>query len=134
MVMDSFQILLCKTEGNLFVLAAKQGIDSRAFIEFYMNSKTARNYDSDYSHEQWAGEAYLLEQLEDEAGGFPKGPVFDEETLYWTGYLYQYWHLTRGTSSKDIYRIADADTMSKVYPGYHTVGLDLAIDWLIDPR
>ena len=58
------------------------------------------------------------------------GIVFDNETLYWTGYIYRYWNIYTGESSKDIYKQAPAKTMQTVYLMYHTMSPELAIERL----
>ena len=60
--------------------------------------------------------------------------MFDNETLYWAGYLYRYWHFYTGESSKTIYRIADADTINTMYYGYHTLDMEMAIDRLKEAK
>lgn len=56
-----------------------------------MNSRAAACLDDIYDRLQWAGEEYILEELEDELGGFKKGgTVFSREVMYWTGYVYRY--------------------------------------------
>ena len=48
--------------------------------------------------------------------------------MYWTGYIYRYWHYYTGESSKDIYKIADAKTMNECWLGFHTLDVEMAID------
>lgn len=130
----TFQAHMCKTQGDLFELSAMHGLDSRIFIETFMKSDTAAHMDLPYDRTQWCGEAYLLEEIDDQAGGLPKGTAWDPGTLHWIGYTYRYWHFLRNIASKDIYPLADAMTMYHSYPGYHTVDCELAIDWLTEPH
>lgn len=60
---------LCDIQGRLFELAVKNGLDSPAFMETFMNSKAAAALDDVYDRLQWAGEEYILEELDDEVGG-----------------------------------------------------------------
>ena len=100
---------LCDIQGRLFELALKNGYDCPSFIETFMNSRTARALDDVYDRLQWAGEEYILEELDDEAGGLKKaGMIYPVEVMYWTGYLYRYWHYYTGEFSREIYQIADA--------------------------
>lgn len=39
------------------------------------------------------------------------GHSFDEEILYWIGYIYRYWNILTGESSKDIYKKAPVRLM-----------------------
>lgn len=63
---------LCDIQGRLFELALKTGLDCPAFIEAFMNSKTAAALDDVYDRLQWAGEEYILEELDDEVKGLGK--------------------------------------------------------------
>ncbi len=120
---------LCDIQGRLFELSLKNGYDSPAFIEIFMNSHSAASIDDTYDRLQWAGEEYILEELADEAGGLPAGETtYAKDTLYWIGYTYRYWHYYTGENSRDIYRTADAQTMNRCWAGFHTLDVEMAID------
>lgn len=124
---------LCDIQGRLFELALKNGYDCPMFIEAFMNSRAAAALDDVYDRLQWAGEEYILEELNDETGGLKKaGSVFNREVMYWTGYIYRYWHYYTGQCSREIYRIADAGTMNECWLGFHTLDAVMAIDDLIE--
>ena len=63
---------LCDIQGRLFELALRSGYDCPAFIQAFMNSRTAAALDDTYDRLQWAGEEYILEELNDEVGGLKK--------------------------------------------------------------
>lgn len=129
--LDTQQFGLCDIQGRLFELALGKGYDCKEFIEKFMESRAAASLDDVYDRLQWAGEEYILEELEDEARGLKKaGTKYDREVMYWTGYTYRYWHYYTGESSKEIYDIADAERMALVYMGYHTLDVTMAIDRL----
>lgn len=129
--LDSQQSGLCDIQGKLFESALKNGYDCKDFIEKFMNSKTAKALDETYDRLQWAGEEYLLEELNEEVGDFQQGGVtYSNETMYWTGYTYRYWHYYTGESSAVIYQIAPAETMATGYLGLHTLDVAMAIDRL----
>lgn len=127
------KIQLCDIQGRLFELSLKKSYDSPAFIQAFMNSDVAASLDDTYDRLQWAGEEYILEELEEETGGLaPAGKIFSNEVLYWTGYVYRYWHYLKGVSSKEIYKVADADLMNDSWLGFHTLDVELAIDDLLE--
>ncbi len=128
----SLQLALCDTQGQLFELSAKHGYNSEDFIKAYMLSDTAKAMDMEFNHVQWAGKEYVLSTLEDECGSkLTKGDsLLDQEILFWIGYIYRYWNLYTGESSKAIYRQAPAKVMQTVYLMYHTMSPELAIDRL----
>lgn len=120
---------LCDIQGRLFELALKTGLDCPEFIESFMNSKAAAALDDVYDRLQWAGEEYILEELDDEVNGLKKaGAAYSEEVMYWTGYVYRYWHYYTNECSHEIYKIADAKTMKECWPGFHTLDVEMAID------
>ena len=129
------QFGLCDIQGRLFELALKSGYDCKEFIERFMNSKTAAALDETYDRLQWAGEEYILEELNEEVGGLPKaGVTYHNEIMYWTGYTYRYWRYYTGESSAQIYTIAPAETMATGYLGLHTLDVQMAIDRLKDTK
>lgn len=128
----SLQLTLCDTQGKLFELSGERGYDSEAFIKAFMTTDISKDMDKDFHHVQWAGKEYIMSRMEEEnsAAIINNGVVFDNETLYWTGYIYRYWNIYTGESSKDIYKQASAKTMQTVYLMYHTMSPELAIDRL----
>ena len=120
---------LCDIQGRLFELALKNGLDCPAFIEAFMKSEAAAALDDVYDRLQWAGEEYILEELNDEVHGLKKaGTTYPVEVMYWTGYVYRYWHYYTSECSRDIYKIADAKTMNECWLGFHTFDVTMAID------
>ena len=128
----SLQLTLCDTQGKLFELSGERGYDSETFIKSFMTTDISKDMDKDFHHVQWAGKEYIMSRMEDENSDAisDNGIVFDNETLYWTGYIYRYWNIYTGESSKDIYKQAPAKTMQTVYLMYHTMSPELAIDRL----
>ena len=48
--------------------------------------------------------------------------------MYWTGYVYRYWHYYTGETSSQIYKIADEKRMQESWLGFHTLDVEMAID------
>ena len=120
---------LCDIQGRLFELARENGYDCPAFIQAFMNSRTAAALDDTYDRLQWAGEEYILEELNDEVGGLKKvGTLYSVEVMYWAGYLYRYWHYYTGESSKAIFQTAGAEILNDCWLGFHTLDVEMAID------
>ena len=130
--MTSLQIQLCDIQGRLFELSGKKGYDSISFIKTFMLSHVAKGLDSKYNRFQWAGEEYLLAEVADCSEISKNGAVFDKEVLYWTGYLYRFWHFFTGEDSKEIYKQASAETMSRNWLMFHSLAPEIAIDNLIE--
>lgn len=131
-MIDSLQLTLSNMQGQLFEMSVKKGLDSKVFIKAFMLSDVAKDLDSKFNHMQWAGKEYIMERILDELKDelIFGGEIFDQESMYWTGYVYRYWRYYTGETSKQIYRIAPADTMVAVYFPYHTMSVEMAIDRL----
>ncbi|MCM1123858.1 MAG: hypothetical protein NC416_14850 [Eubacterium sp.] len=120
---------LCDIQGRLFELALKTGLDCPAFIESFMNSHAAAALDDVYDRLQWAGEEYILEELDEEVNGLKKaGTTYSNEVMYWAGYTYRYWHYYTNEYSHEIYQIANAATINECWLGFHTLDVEMAID------
>lgn len=128
----SLQRSLSEMQAQLFEMVGKMGYDSPIFIEAFMNSDIAKGLDSDFDFMHWAGKEYILERMQDEhpEAFVTSDNVFDGEVLFWTGYVYRQWHYITGESSKQIYKQANAITMNTNYYGFHTVDVELAVEWL----
>ena len=132
--MNSLELQLCDIQGRLFELSGRNNYDSESFIEAFMLSDTAKRLDMKYNRLQWAGKEYLLEEIIDESNSsIPvNNNIYNNETLYWTGYIYRYWHFYTGESSKQIYKQAPARIMNSSYLMFHTMDPSMAIDDLKD--
>lgn len=122
---------LCDIQGRLFELALNKNVSCPEFIKAFMKSNAASCLDDTYDRLQWAGEEYILEELEDELGCLKNdGTIYSREVMYWIGYVYRYWHYYTGESSKEIYDIANAELMNNCWLGFHTLDVEMAIDRL----
>ena len=128
---ESLKLALCEMQAELFAFSHEKGYASESFIKTFMLSDAAKDLDKPFHHMQWAGMNYLMSRLvEEHESELQNGACYDAETLYWIGYLYRYWHLYTGESSKEIYKQAPAKTMNIVYLMYHTMSPEMAIDRL----
>ncbi|MBQ2876240.1 MAG: hypothetical protein IJE25_04460 [Clostridia bacterium] len=126
--MNELQLKMCDIQGRLFELSGAVGYDSVNFIKAFMTGEVAKGLDSKFNRLQWAGEEYLLAEIADNAELTKGGTVYDKEVLYWAGYLYRFWHFATGEDSKDIYRQAPAETMSRNWLIFHTLAPEVAIE------
>ena len=131
-MLDVFELTLCDMQGKLFEMSANEGFSSEAFIKTFMLSNTAADLDKLFNHMQWAGQGYIIDRLREQNADTLEtdGELYDNETLYWSGYLYRYWHFYTGETSKEIYKQAPAKTMRAMYLMYHTMSPEMAIDRL----
>ena len=119
--LSQFERQLCSVQGKMFKLSAKKNLSSKEFIDFYMQSNTARFFDLPYDRTQWLGEENLLYDIIEENPNLEKGNVYDTESLFWIGYTYRYWHFLTKQDSKMIGSKCNAEMMHTLYPAYHTL-------------
>ncbi len=130
-MLSSFQASLCDMQGSLFAMSGDKNYDSETFIKAFMKSDIAKDIDSEFNFMQWSGKEYIMERIEEElSDSLRAGVVYDEEVLFWIGYVYRYWHFYTGESSKTILRQASVSRMQVLYLGYHTMSVELAIEKL----
>ena len=128
--MDRLELQLCDIQGRLFELSGRNNYDSESFIKAFMLADTEKRLYMKYNRLQWAGEEYLLEEIIDESNSSTpvNNNIYNNETLYWTGYIYRYWHFYTGESSKQIYKQALSRIMNSSYLMFHTMDPSMAID------
>lgn len=128
--MDALELKLCDIQGRLFELFLSTNYDAESLVKAFMNSELAKNLDSEYNRMQWAGEEYLLEELiatcKDKLT--IKKESVSKEVLFWTGYVYRYWHFYTKEDSAKIYKQAPFETMNVNYLMFHTMDVEVAID------
>ena len=123
------EIQLCSIQGRLFELSLKKGFASESFINRFMKSKCAADYDMSHNRLQWLGEGYIMEELIEECGDrLAKGEQYSKDQMFWIGYTYRYWHFLTGESSKKIVAQVPAKVMRMGYEGFHTEDMTLAIE------
>lgn len=66
---ELMQHLLCDLQGRLFERSLKRGFGSLEFVDAFMRSRCAADIDMEFNRLQWLGEAYIMEEFIDEAGG-----------------------------------------------------------------
>lgn len=120
---------ICKNQANLFVLSAERGLDSRIFVDSFMNSKTAAKMDGVYDRNQWMGAEYTLEDFSFEIN-VPQGRIINPDALHWIGYITRYWQQARDISSKEIWAMTGMDHMLACWTGYHTISFNEALERL----
>lgn len=126
----------CRYQGQLFVKSLESCTCSSAvFIRRFMNSAVCDHLDrtlpwgSPPSHDE------VFRDLEEDYGPSNYGSIrYTEEELYWMGYLLRFWSLTRDVSSKSIYKIVGGRELAGLYPIYHGLDPDVAVERILESR
>lgn len=132
MALDPILMDISDNQGELFEYSTFLGYNSEVFVEKYMHSDIARRMYLPYSSIQMADRAYMLEEFLGQAPIPRDGKIWDPEAMWWTGYLYRYWGAYKQIGPSEVYAIADGATMVSLYPGYHTLDDEHAIDRLYE--
>ncbi|HBY20566.1 MAG: hypothetical protein A2Y24_07570 [Clostridiales bacterium GWE2_32_10] len=127
--LSEFETAVCRNQALLFQECQWDfDVDSKDFIAKFMNGNIAASMDKQLSPFHNTGIKQIGEAMLDEyeIDRF-NGNEHNQEVLYWMGYIYRYWNMWLGESSKEIYEIADYDYMSTVYNYFHTLSPETAI-------
>ena len=131
--MKDFDIIglhLAEDQANLFVESLHRYTGSSSiFIKRFMYSKEVANVDRDNVFDS----AKILSELEKKSLSYGT-TKYEEDIIYWIGYIYRYFAYVYEIPSKRIYQIVNADEMRKLYKAYHTMDPKFAIDRLLEAK
>lgn len=127
---------LCRLQGSLFEKSPTLcDCSSPIFIRRFMNSKLAKRFDDASLLCESSTLRSLAAELDEQYGPSTYGSVqYDPETLYWMGYLYRYWNIAYGLSSKRIYKIIQAQELAELYYPYHSLDPAQAIERIYEAK
>ena len=134
---DREGIMLCKLQGSFFEhsLSLFPNLSSLVFIRRFMSSQYAHILDSGFYWGASYNEIEMKEEIIKEYGDSPYGKEkLDGKTLYWVGYLYRYWALITGSSSKSLNRDYPAKIVAETYLPYHSLSPIEAIKRIIEAK
>ncbi len=124
---------LASLQAKAFERSVVHGLPSYYFIQSFMNSPLAEQMDrfgnrvSDLSVER------LCTQT---AGRMPirGGKVIDPSVLHWMGFFYRSAAYMTGVSSKKLFRQIPPNYLVGVYPAYHAVDIEKAVQMVFADR
>lgn len=125
---DSALNYKCDTFGRAFEVSVLQyGCESNNFVKKVMTDKKLDWLFEMDDCQEWCDGYYLMSILE-YYEHFKKGACADDYAMWWLGYLYKYWMVTRGTSRYEIYKILPLKRFLATFEFYHTQDWDYVID------
>ena len=132
--MDSLGLKMCGYQATLFEMSKDStNCSSKIFIRRFMNSKLAKRMDSVGFMFDSLDIPDAIKELEAQYGVSSYGmEKFNEEELYWIGYIYRYWAYVSGKSSKQIYKIIKPEQLRKLYFPYHSLDPLQAIERIME--
>ena len=129
--------ILCDIQANLFAASPVHcDCSSAIFVRRFMNSELAAAMDEPST---FLNRPFTLEEgferLSSEYGESAYGSeCYPKENLFWMGYLYRYWAYIMGEKSKNLFKIIGARELSALYPAYHTLDPEKAIDRILEAK
>ena len=135
-VFDDYGLKMCKFQGKLFEESIeKTECSSPIFLRRFMYSKVAERMDGEgFLYEAISGDN-VIEEIEEEFGKSEYGKIkYEEEEIYWMGYIYRYWSYVHGISSKKLYKLMKPEELRKLYYPYHSLDPEQAIERIIESK
>ncbi|MDD7736376.1 MAG: GNAT family N-acetyltransferase [Bacillales bacterium] len=133
---DSNGLLLASLQAKIFEESLlKVKTSSEIFIRRFMHSKIATYFDSTSFLDSPNSLDYVFEELEEEYGKSEYGKVkYNQDVLFWIGYIYRYFCYTYNISSKQAYKIVKPKELNQLYYSYHSLDCSLAIDRILEAK
>lgn len=133
---DSIGLLLCDLQGVAFERSIElTETSSEIFMRRFMYSKTVKMLDNETIISSNMQAKDIVEMVTEEYKASKYGSVkYSREEMYWIGYLYRYFSYTYNKSSKQVYKIVKPKELRKLYPAYHTLGVDQAIERILEAK
>lgn len=128
-----FYDVLIEYQAKLFELSSENGYASEDFIRTFMYSDYAANLYCEGGWSTYNFDFYTLQMeiIEDDYGVTTEGPVWEEDLMYWIGFIYRYWYFYTGDSAVKIYETAPPAKMRDMYISYANENPDYIVDVLL---
>ena len=123
------QDFICDTQALIYKYAASLKYNMPAFSDAYLKSIFCeRSMDSVYSRFQFADPEECMDFILPEIGEFPAASYFDSDVASWIGWMYRKAVFFFGIKSRDLVQIISFQKMCSMYPGFHTIDEDQAME------
>lgn len=127
---DRTGLKLAKAQANLFLESlSRYSGSSSIFIKRFMYSKEVMNVDRNNIFDS----SKILLELESKNLSYGT-KKYQEDIIYWIGYIYRYFAYTYEIPSKKIYEIVKPDEMNNMFVAYHTMDPKFAIDRMLEAK
>ena len=113
--------------GDVFKLSVRDGYDSEKFVKQLMTSKEFVWVLTMKQGQEWCDDAFLYYHLTHNYTPFEKGQTLDPYAMWFIGYTYEYWMLTKNKKPSQVYRILPFRQFYGMFPFYHTQDWDFII-------
>lgn len=131
---QSMALYIARMSARMLVLADKK-YDIVEFMRLCLTDTiVSKQFFSGKIDRAWYWYESALEEIEMYLSGrIPsKKCIYDEDSVYWAGFLYGYWSRILNDSPEDILKYAPTDKMIARAPYYHTLDILCAIEEIKD--
>ncbi len=131
---DEYGLKLCRYQGELFSMSKeKVECSSPIFLRRFMYSDVAQRMDGEGFLYESIRQTDVIDEIDAEFGKSSYGKIkYENEELYWMGYIYRYWCYTHQISSKKLYKMMKPEELRKLYYPYHSLDPAQAIERMIE--
>lgn len=123
---------LSEIVAGFFELSAEKGYNSIVVAEQAMNSRHGVETMTAICFKEYSSPLFMLEGYEKYAKLKLGKPIYPRDVMWFAGFLYKYWIITRDMSPQEIYKIAPIQRIYKAFPRLHTQGWEFAIEDLTE--
>lgn len=127
---------LCSIQADLFEKSVTNlEMSSEVFARRFMNSNVVLELDNNSFLSDSKTVEDIFADLDNQYGKTSYGSVkYNQEAMYWAGYLYRYFAYTYELSSKQVYKLLPLKEVIRMYLPYHTMDVSMAIERLLEAK
>ena len=133
---NSYDLKICAFQATIFEQPLMQTeCSSKIFIRRYMNSDFATRMDLNGALFESYTNADAFNEIDNQYGKTSYGRIkYSKEEMYWIGYIYRYWAITYGKSSKWLFKKIKPEELRELYFAYHSLDPAQAISRIIEAK
>lgn len=131
-VAEALNYDICKNQGEIYEIAAKQGYNMLLFSKQYLNSDFCnKSFDKIWSLYHFTDAKECLYEIDKNITISPNkksSTIFNSDVAWWIGFTYKQLQIETGKTSKELSEIIPFEELCSCYSGLHTVDEDSATD------
>lgn len=133
---DKDGLILCELQAKVFEISKKAvETSSEIFIRRFMNSRICKSIDNGEILQTNINEKDVIERIEEQYGKSQYGSVkYNNNELYWIGYLYRYFSYTYKIPSVKVYKMVKPKELRALFLPYHTMDPTQAIERILEAK
>lgn len=133
---DKDGLIICKLQGDVFYNSIKYvKTSSEIFMRRFMLSDVAKEFDSLAILNDTLSIQDIYDLISEQFGNSSYGKIkYNQEVLYWIGYLYRYMSYICELSSLQVYKIIKPKELNELYYSYHTLDCKVVVERILEEK